>query len=201
MSDKSFIVETTQIRRAVDLLNNIENAKFRLLLQRILQKIYSKTETYFSHEELDKLEKSFELQSDDLSLIIDTIEFIYLQSAYVLIKPSQLNKNLKELKFHDQKSELIASLWLENSKEIIEKLKETRTIAFKSLKGLKWRLQVSMATNLKSKTKLTNALVEFDIQEDNDTNDKFVVEFAKDELYDFYLKLEDIQRQVDNLNK
>jgi hypothetical protein len=201
MSSAEFIVETVQIRRAVDLINRIENSKFRLLLQRILQKIYLKAEAYFSDEELEKLEKSLELKGDELSLIVDTIEFVYLQSAYVLIKPSQLNINLKKLNFDNEKLQMIVSAWLESSRDIIEKLKESRTISYKSLKNLKWRLNVQMATNLRSKTKLTNALVEFDVQQENVENDKFLVEFSKDELYDFYLQLEDIQRQIDSLSK
>ena len=204
MADNSieFIVETPQISKSIALLNRIEDlAKLRLLLQRIIQKLHLTNEQYFKEEELTKLESSFEIKSEELASIIDIIEFIYLQSAYTLIKTNVLHQELQRLNLNNDTSILFCEIWKDNYKEIVEKFRETRTISYKKLVDIKWKLQIQLASDAKSRQKSTNALIEFNVSNNSDkTKDNFLVEFTKDELYDFYLKLETIQKQIDNLN-
>jgi hypothetical protein len=204
IDDSQFIVETDQIKKAINFINVIDNAKFRLLIQRIVQKLHLTNETYFKEDEIEKLENSLEINLENLNLIINFIEFVYLQSAYFTIKPNQLEEKLNNLKLNEEKTLLILELWKENAKEIVDKIRETKSISYKKLVDIRWRLNLQLASDLKSKQKLTNALVEFQIARDSNdvSSDKenVLVEFTRDELYDFFLKFDIIQKQLDNLN-
>ncbi len=200
--NEEFIVETQQIKRAVEIINKIEDDKFPLLLQRITLKIHSQTESSFKQEEIEKLESSLELSNENVLLIIDILEFIYLQAAYEIIKPANLRANLLKIRLDESKVNAIVGVWQENGKEILDKIRINKTISLKQLKAIKWRLNLQLATNLKTKQKLPNALFEFAINENqNRDSQKLVhVEFSRDQLYEFLSKLETIQKQIDGLN-
>jgi hypothetical protein len=206
MSNKEFIVETAQIKKAIEIINQLEDDKFPLLLQRITQKLHLNNEFSFRADELEKLEKSFDLTTDNCQLVIDILEFIYLQAAYELIKAGALQKNLLKLNLTLEKANAIAELWKENGTDIIEKIRMNKTITHSYLKDLKWRLDLNLATELKTKQKNPVALFEFKLGNDCSFANKeqgdqlFQIEFSKEQLYDFYAKLEIIQKQIDSLN-
>ena len=201
---REFIVDTPQVRKAIEIINKIENEKFPLLLQRIAQKLHTSTESSFKQEEMEKLEASLELSNENLLAAIDLLEFIYLQSAYELVKPAVLEANLSKLSFEADKLIAIVSQWKENGKEIIERIRASRTIYYQRLKSINWRLNLQLATNNRTKMKNPNAILEFNISAQANTNlaadQKVQVEYNRDQLYDFFLKLEGIQRQLDGLN-
>ena len=202
MSSKEFIAETAQIRKAVDIINGLEDEKFPLLVSRISQKVHSNVESAFKQEELEKLEKGLGLSGEDVRLIVDILEFIFLQSAYENIKPVVLNSHLTRLRMNDNKANTVSETWKENGKEVIEKIKQNKGFSFKKLTSVKWRLNLQMASNLKTKQKLPNATFEFDLKDGlSGQSERVQVEFDKEQLYDFFLKLETIQRQVDALNE
>ena len=88
-------------------------------------------------------------------------------------------------------------------KDIIEKIRQSKAIFSRRLKNIKWRLNIQLASDLKLKQKIPNALFEFNITgTQTQPDDQSVhVEFNKDQLYDFFIKLETIQKQLDSLSK
>jgi len=199
---EEFIVETQQIKRAVEIINKIEDGKFPLLLQRITLKIHSQSESSFKQDEIEKLESSLELSNENVLLIIDILEFVYLQAAYELIKSANLRAHLLKIRLDESKVNAIVGVWQESGKEILDKIRVNKTISFKQLKTIKWRLNLQLATDLKTKQKLPNALFEFAINENQnrDSQKQVHVEFSRDQLYEFLTKLETIQKQIDGLN-
>lgn len=192
-----FIVETVKIKKAVGIINELEDKKFPLLIQRIVQKLHD-SESSFKEDEFEKLEKSFQLANEDIHLVIDILEFIYLQAAYELIKSNVLHQHLVKLNFNEEKASTIAELWKENGKDIIDKIRQTKTIATNRLLNIKWRLNMNLASDMKTRQKNPMAMFEFKL--DNPSNPSVQVEFTKEELYEFYSKLEVIQQQIDALN-
>lgn len=198
---REFIAETPQIKKAVEIINGIENDKFPLILQRIALKIHSSSESSFKQEEIEKLEKTFDLNNESILSIIDLLEFIFLQAAYELIKPAKLQAELLKIQLTEDKVNAICELWKENGKDIIEKIRQNKTISSTKLKDIKWRFNLQLATDLKTKQRAPNAILEFDVSSADKCNEKNVqVEFSRDQLYDFLLKLETIQKQIDSLN-
>ncbi|RNA22067.1 COMM domain-containing 10-like [Brachionus plicatilis] len=198
-----FIVETEQIKKAVQLINEIGTEKFPLLLQRIALKIHSATEVSFKQEEIEKLEKSLELSNENVLLVIEILEFIFLQSTYEVIKAQNLAVNLAKISLNEDKVTAIAEAWKEHGKEIIEKIRQNKAVFSRRLLNVKWRLNIQMANSMQTKQKTPNALFEFNISGSSaqPEDDTVQVEFNKEQLYDFFLKLETIQKQIDTLSK
>ncbi len=68
-------------------------------------------ETIFTIDELNKLENAFGLPLDDIKQIIETIEYMLLQSAYHLIKPQKLQIDLiNEQNFDENKVDFLFKL-------------------------------------------------------------------------------------------
>ena len=196
-----FIVETVQIKKAIELINNLSTEIFPSLLQRVSLKIHSNADSSFKPEEVEKLEKTLSLSNESTLLVIDIIEFILLQAAYELIKPLKLKSELSKINVNEEKTTVICELWNQNGKEIMDKIRKSKTISSKRLKSIKWRLNLQLATDVKTKQKAPNAIFEFNINETTSNKDQSVqVEFSKEKLYDFFVDLETIQKQIDSLN-
>lgn len=66
-----------------------------------------KNETIFTIDELNKLEAAFGLSLDDIKQMIEIIEYMFLQSAYHLIKLQNLQNDLiNEQNFDENKVDL-----------------------------------------------------------------------------------------------
>lgn len=63
----------------MQLINKLDNSKYRRLLSRVAEKLHLKNEKAFSDEEILKLQSAFELSAVDVNLLLETIEFILLQ--------------------------------------------------------------------------------------------------------------------------
>lgn len=67
-----------------------------------------KEETIFTLDELNKLENAFGLSIDDIKQMIETLEYMFLQSAYHIIKPQVLlNDLVNEQNFDENKVSLL----------------------------------------------------------------------------------------------
>ena len=198
--NKEFITETVQIQKAVELINGIENERFLLLIQRILLKLHSNYESSFKQDELEKLEKSLNLSRESIQLVIDILEFIFLQAAYELVKPAFLQTSMVKIKLNEEKSNSIAEVWKENGKDILEKIRQHKTISNQRLQTIKWRLNLNLATDCKTKQKNPTTLFQFNVGHASSSSQSFHVELDKDQLFELFSKIEQIQIQVDALN-
>jgi hypothetical protein len=116
----SFTFFYIRIKTSIEHVNSLDDAKFKKLLQRIAEKtgrqvkyfilillnnlFFIKNETIFTNDELNKLENAFGISIDDIKQMIETIEYMFLQSAYHLIKPQILeNDLLNEQNFDENK--------------------------------------------------------------------------------------------------
>ena len=196
-----FIVETVQIKKAIELINQLSNDTFPLLLQRVALKIHSNVDASFKSDEMEKLEKTLGLSNEATLLVVEILEFIFLQAAYELIKPIKLKAELAKISLAEEKINMICELWLENGKDIIDKIRKSKHMAARRLTNIKWRLNLQLATDSKTKQKAPNAIFEFNVSESaTQKQQTFQLEFSKDHLYDFMLNLETIQKQIDELN-
>lgn len=186
------------MNEAVQLINNLNDAKFPLLLSRILQKLHSKEES-FTEEEEEKLQMAFSLDQQQLHLVLETISFILEQAAYNLAKPAILSQQLQEINLQEEKISSIVQAWMNNAKNVTEKLRQ-RTISPKQLTDVKWELRLQMAQASQTNLKIPKGILELEITSENN-KDKIQFEFNHKQLYELYNKLEIIQNQLDSLQK
>lgn len=190
--------ETTSIKRAVDKINRIESPKYARILSRILQKIHLKDERPFSEEEEEKLRGVLDLDSPDVTLVLETTSFIVEQAAYHLAKPTNLSQQLKNIGLNEEKVALFEKSWTAQAKDVVERLRK-KTLMPNQLQEVNWRLNLQMAQADRTKMKSPNAMFELVVSADNGGRDKIQMEFSHEELYQFYGQLETIQSQLDSL--
>lgn len=191
---------TASIKRAIMLINGLDVNKFPLLLSRIIQKLHLKEERTFSDEEEEKLQGTFEVSAQELELILETLEFILQQAAYHTAKPALLREQLIKLEMQEEKANKIMEAWAKGAKDLVQNLRE-RTVNPKQLSSVDWHLNLQMAQNGQAKMKLPNALFQLGVKDDTTGKlDNIRMEFTHDELYEFYNKLEVIQRQLDTIS-
>ncbi|XP_023230180.1 COMM domain-containing protein 10-like isoform X2 [Centruroides sculpturatus] len=191
--------KTKKLTEAVQLINNLNDARFPLLLSRILQKLHSKEES-FTEEEEEKLQLALSLDQQQLHLVLETISFILEQAAYNLAKPAVLSQQLQEINLQEEKVSSIVQAWVNNAKSVTEKLRQ-RTISPRQLTDVKWELRLQMAQASRTNLKTPLGILELEISSDKDKNNKIQFQFNHQQLYELYNKLEIIQNQLDALQK
>ncbi|XP_071793859.1 COMM domain-containing protein 10-like [Asterias amurensis] len=192
--------KTASIKKAVELINNIDAAKFPRLLSRILQKLHLRDEHSFSEEEQEKLQVALGLEGNDLQLVLETTAFILEQAAYHIAKPTVLAQQLQTLGLEEDKVSVFVKAWTSSGKGVVENLRQ-RTLAPNQLEGVNWRLNLQMGQASQTKMKIPNAMFEMVVAgSDPDQKEKIRMEFSHDELFEFYNKLEAIQGQLDSMS-
>ncbi|CAF3562023.1 unnamed protein product, partial [Rotaria sp. Silwood2] len=164
MSSSIFADGSSKIQTSIQHINSLDEAKFKKLIQRIAEKTGRQNETIFTIDELNKLENAFGLSIDNIKQMIEAIEYIFLQSAYHLIKPQILENDLiNEQNFDENKAKIFVEQWSTSAKEIVERLK-TSHIASHSLSDIRWTLDIGITQGSKSKVKRPIAIYEFQLK-------------------------------------
>nr|CAH7722761.1 unnamed protein product [Callosobruchus chinensis] len=126
-----WISVNAKLKEGVQLLNSLSAKKFQLLLDHII------TEEQFTDEELAKLRDSLKLSEEQVELLVQSIVHILKQSNKIVIKPTDLQKQLCHfLEFDEEKAEDFVKVW---SKQVSEAMDfENR----KRLEDIAWEMNV-----------------------------------------------------------
>ncbi|KAN0025925.1 hypothetical protein ACTFIU_001689 [Dictyostelium citrinum] len=103
---------------------------------------------------------------------------------------------------NEDKTSCFQSVWEDNSEPVLNFLR-TQSIAPLQLNEIGWRLHYQMSSSTAIKRN-ASAIMELDFKTDNSNNnknnsDKMILEFNKEQLLEFYNKLESIQEKLDTL--
>jgi len=139
-----WFVATTNLKRAIQLINDLDTARFGKLLQRIIQKIHLRDERSFTEAEEEKLQTAFQLNTDEIEAVLETLAFILEQAAYHSAKPAVVQQQLESIELSEEKITAIVDLWTEHGATVIANLRK-RSVAPKQLDSIKWRLNLQMA--------------------------------------------------------
>ncbi len=96
----------------------------------------------------------------------------------------------------DDKGNAFAKVWNASAPALLEKLKE-KSVSATRLDNMQWRLNLQMSNTSLSRINTTSAVFSFALSGADE--ESFLVEFTKDELYELFYKLEEIQDQLDSL--
>jgi hypothetical protein len=193
---------TSQFTKSLQLVNQLDSAKFPLLLSRIIQKVHLKDEVSFTDEEIDKLQKSLHLPASELKDVIEACEFIFHQAAYHSAKPNILAEQLRQLQLEDDKVDALTDAWTHAARDVISRLRQ-HSLPPLQLESVNWRLGLQVAQKNQSNIKLPDAVLELrlkDATSGSDQANNIRMEFSHLELYSFYNQLEAIQSQLDSLS-
>ncbi|XP_076177477.1 COMM domain containing 10 protein valette [Ptiloglossa arizonensis] len=194
----TWIAVTPRLERGLKIANQIDNSKFRLLINRICQTLQSNVNSkIFSEEEEEKLLVSLDLNKDDLVFLLDAIISIYKQAACNIIKSQSLENTLKDtFKTNDDKVQIFLNAWVTYGKCIIDNFKQ-KSIFPIQVKDIDWCLNIQAASSTIKKDVRPMALLQLNLTGEQES--KLTVEFDKKELTELYQNLEKIQSQLDAL--
>ncbi|CAH1961423.1 unnamed protein product [Acanthoscelides obtectus] len=181
------------LKEGVQLLNSLSAKKFHLLLNHII------TEEQFTDEELAKLKDSLKLTEEQVELLVQSIVHILKQSNRILIKPTDLQKQLCEsLEFDEEKAEDFVKVW---SKQVNDNVDfENR----KCLEDISWEMNIQGADQIDNRQYEPLARLQFRVSKGDtgeSSKEKLTFELNKEELIHLYNTLESIQLKVDSLKK
>ena len=151
---------------------------------------------------------------------------MFEQAAYHTIRPAVLTPLLVEAGMDEEHAPCVAGVWEEEATDLVAKLKELTMTGPSTLTGSQYRLHLQMGASKLTRLQHPCALFEFSLGSANGSSaattsaassdrpergqddspaatrggEKVAVEFSHAELYDFFLKLEKIQGQIDGLS-
>lgn len=114
------------LERGLKIANQIDNSKFRLLINRICQTLQAAVDAkVFSEEEEEKLLVSLDLNKDDLGFLLDAIVQFYKQAACNIVKSQLMENTLKDtFKIDDDKVQIFVNAWVAYGKGIIDNFRQ-----------------------------------------------------------------------------
>uniref|UniRef100_H2Z3L1 COMM domain-containing protein n=1 Tax=Ciona savignyi TaxID=51511 RepID=H2Z3L1_CIOSA len=199
MGERIF-TETPRFSKSVQLINGLEIGRFQKLLVRIIQNLHNKHQASFSEDEKTKLVPALELIMSELSLVLETLTFIFQQAAYHAMKPTVLISQLEAVKMVTEKCEVISEVWTTYGRAAVEKLKK-HSFAPKQLQSVDWHLNLQLAQDTKSNMKEPNAIFQLNVGSSDDQQiNPILLELNHSQLFNLYSKLETIQSQLDSLS-
>lgn len=181
-----------RLSKGISIIRSISTKKFQLLLSHIVS---SKNEDAFSAEELKKLGESLKISNEDVVLLINSVKYIVKQSSKVILKPTTLEKQLKEhLKFDDDKTKVFMEVWC---KEINADVGSFDDIL--NLDDLAWEQIVKVADQVSVEQQEPAARLQLNLSSTHNKKN-ITVELDKEELLQLYNTIEAIQMKLDNFN-
>ncbi|XP_015126907.1 COMM domain-containing protein 10 [Diachasma alloeum] len=194
----SWITVTPRLQQGLEVVTQIDNAKFRPLVNRICQSLNSgKTEKAFSQDEEEKLLVSLNVKRDELDLLLDTITLIYSQAAFGVVKPAVMESVMKEsFPVSEDKVSIFVNAWITYAKGIIDVLRH-KSIFPSEVEDVKWTLNIPAASSAISLEAKPSILLQLDLT--GTESKRLTVEMDKSHLTEFYNHLEKIQSQLDAL--
>ncbi|XP_076751804.1 COMM domain containing 10 protein valette [Xylocopa sonorina] len=193
----SWVTVTPRLEQGLKIANQVDNGKFRLLINRICQSLQSNVNPkVFSEEEEEKLLVSLDLKKDDLVCLLDAITSIYKQAVCNIIKPQLMESTLKDtFKVEDDKVQVFLNAWITYGKSIIDHFRQMSIFPVQ-VKDIDWCLNIQAASSTIKKDVRPMALVQLNLTGEEES--KLTVEFNKKELIDLYQNLEKMQSQLDS---
>ncbi|EGC37334.1 hypothetical protein DICPUDRAFT_30479 [Dictyostelium purpureum] len=200
MTDNNIFGNTKKFNDSIDIINKLETPRF----QKILIRVLNKNERIFTEQEEGILQNIFKLTSSEFKGVLECCSFIFEQTAYYSLSPNNLLNQLKKTNLDDDKASSFQSTWEDNSDEVLGYLR-TQSISPLQLDEIGWRLHYQMSSSTAIKRQ-ASAILSLDFKSDtsnnnNNSNKKnnMILEFNKEQLLDFYNKLETIQEKLDSL--
>lgn len=156
MTEVQWITLNNRLQQGISLINNLNNKKYELLLTHIIN---SSTDEYFTETELQKLQETLKLNENQLQLLLQSIAYIHKQSSKVILKPTELQRQLVEtLGFEQEKAEVFVKEWSAEAKKDLGEFQNRE-----KLNNMSWELNLQVGSDMGNRQALPNARIELDL--------------------------------------
>lgn len=204
----------SKFKEAAKVINCITLDKFPMVLTRIISKLHLRNSSLFKEEEEAQLRTLFGLNDENLQLVLNCIAYIFEQAAFTSTGVEPLKTILLEAGFESEHATIVGNVWQEQAPDLVAKLKQ-RILGAPTLIDTDYHLNLTLGVDELSRLQNPTAIFEFSVSNPAkppttmSTNsgieveggvDKVAVEMNHEDLYDFFLKLEKVQNQLDKLS-
>ena len=220
---------TGRFKAAVVLINASDAGKFPLFVSRVMRVVLG-DDAAFTVAEREKLGRALLGAAgagsgpEQADILIDGCTYILEQTAYHSSTPAALAERLADAGVDADKAAAFCDVWRQYGAQLLERLRRS-ALAPLTLSEVNWRLHLALAHKDAARINAPAAIFQFVLRDDEaaaaaptaaaptaassdaaapaareDGCRDFLVEMDKDQLTQFYLKLEKIQQQLDNLN-
>lgn len=175
------------------------------ILGRLLKRLHAKEERAFTAAEEKQMEEVLGLSGTDVTLILETCSYFFEQAAYYAVAAGGLGAHLAQAGLTGAPLEALTRAWETERDGVLERLKE-RSVTPASLEQVSWQLHLQMAQSNLSRLKEPTAIFALSIrgdgaqQQQQQQRERVTMEMSHEELYAFYLRLEQLQGQLDRLS-
>lgn len=188
--------------------------KFPLVLQRVIRKLHLKSGKIFSEAEEAQLQALLSLNATNLHTVLEVCSYVFEQGAYHNAGVDKLGAQLKLAGVIDDSVEAFQRVWGSDGAAFMAALKERTLGGPLVLSSTKWQMGMQLGSTGAARAQATASLFEFSLSNPDDAAEaaaagggaeapvaeKFFVEFSHDQLYDFFMKMEKVQEQIDALS-
>ncbi|XP_023318246.1 COMM domain-containing protein 10-like [Trichogramma pretiosum] len=196
----SWIKMDERLKLGLKVLEQIENSKLRLLINRICQALKNGDDkNIFSKEEEEKLTVSLNLEKSDLLILLQSLVSIYSQAAFHMMKSNDIENSMKEFfSLNDDKIAILTHAWITHCDTITDAFKK-KSIFPCQIKDVSWTVDVQTSSTALAKDATPVAKIQL-ITNKQDTS-KITVEMNKTQLLDLHKNLNDIHLKLESLRK
>jgi len=201
---------TARFSNSLELMQRVPAAVLPKLLARILPTLRSATDGSkgsFATKELEKLEKMLKVSSAELLTILEAGTYIFERAAMNTASAAKLSADLTEVGMVAEQVAIFAAVWAGEGKALVASMRENSSFGAPAvLVDSKWSLGVAVGSADSSHVKESSATVELTIAPspsivDRAQFERVTMEFNHAELSDFFLKMDQVQRQLDALSE
>ncbi|XP_030381024.1 COMM domain-containing protein 10 [Scaptodrosophila lebanonensis] len=143
---------------------------------------------------LEELERLVGVPRNDFLLLIKTFSYILRRISTFIIKPSQLQRELREkLQLHDEaKIDAILRLWVRQTTPLLNNLASDRYES-NVIEDVAWKINVEVSSHCQQREKTPLAVLQLKTGAGEDIN----LEMTQPELMNLFNQFEQIQTELD----
>lgn len=196
-----------RFKAAIELYNKLDPKQLGKIANTIVQRLNVKTgQPPFSDAELEQLKATFNIQNEELDIVIACCGYIWDQAAFYNLSSEALSTQLTQHHLDESIATIFAYIWKNNRSQFIQQLHSKPFGTPMILDDIHWKLQLTTSSQHLSKTKQLNTLMTLSLVNANDYDDEqkkdeLQLEFTNEQLIEFFKQLETVQQQLDRISK
>ncbi|KAK4310350.1 hypothetical protein Pmani_018070 [Petrolisthes manimaculis] len=191
---------TKRLESGLQLANRTDVVKMKGVVSRVCVTLTAGRSQVFTEEEEDKLSVSLGLSSDEMHQLVTTTLHILHQAAQGTVRPGVLEEHLVVAGLTQDRAEVFGQLWAMHARSILTTLRN-QSLAQYQLEDMQWSLQLETATRTRARQARPLALLQLSLSTPGGSTEKenVAVQMDRQQLFQLYQQLEQVQGQLDSL--
>ena len=201
----------SRLSEAVKITNEMPVEAFKSISRRVVRRLGDRSRvSLLTTSEEQQACSTLGLSEAELAAAVELCAYVFEQAAYQMQRPEQLEQHVgSSLALSAGHAAAVRQVWENEAAGYVARLREHHMLGKRILCDTKWTTQLCLAHSSSTETKSINesstAIFDLSLADESRLHsgiaqEHLVVESSHADLYDFFLKLQDIQRTIDDLS-